>query len=120
MSPRRELSARPQSQRQQWHQQIWGVSPGYRQNETLLEAVRAAEQRPSGVTLYAPQGICLDPDGKSFMVRPPTRDGTRDASPSHARPAVAKPQTAPPPGSPGLASYATRQKNLRKWYEKAK
>ena len=109
---------KPLSQRHQWHQQIWGVSPGYRQNESLLEAVRAAEKRPNGVAIYMPRGICLDPDGKqAFVVRP-----CHGSSPSHehrVRP-VTQPQMAPPHGSSGLASSAERQRNLRKWYEKAK
>ena len=55
-----------------WHQQAWGVGPGYRQNDSVLAAARAAERKParSVASTYTPTGICLSPDGSRFVVRP--------------------------------------------------
>lgn len=116
-SPHLAPLQKPASLRHGWHKQIWGVSPGYRQNESLLEAVRAAERRPmNGVASYSPRGICLDACGKQFVVRnTPSETVTRACWRPPTAPALPLASRTPMPSAPGPAGASPR-----KWYERVR
>ena len=80
LSPR-SLCVAPSKRQEQWHKNMFGTGPGYRQNASLVAAVRAREEgKQKGPELYRPNGITLSRDGTRFVARQPSENARQPGS----------------------------------------